>query len=203
MTTTTQTASPTADYVPTSTLLGGLLRDAPSERVTLDWLLANLGERSYGIVLLFLGLIGLVPGVSILSGLLMLLPAMQMILSRPAPDLPDFVGARAISVSKIDWLLRRLTPTLAWLERFSYPRWQTRFHGGTRSVGLMVMLLALSALSPIPFAAILPNLAIMLIAFALLEKDGLVLLLATFFAAVSLIVTAATIWASIVVPQYF
>ncbi len=197
------TASPTADYVPTSALMGGLLRDAPAERVTLDWLLANLGERSYCILLLFLGLIGLVPGVSILSGLLMLLPAMQMILSRPAPDLPDFVGARALSVGKIDWLLRKLTPTLAWLERFSYPRWQTRFHGGTRSVGLMVMLLALSALSPIPFAAILPNLAIMLIAFALLEKDGLVLLLAMVFALVSLCVTAATIWAGIAAPGYF
>jgi len=63
------------------------------------------------------------------------------------------------------------------------------------------MLLALSALSPIPFASILPNLAIMLIAFALLEKDGLVLLLAMAFALVSLAVTAATIWAGIVVPQ--
>ncbi len=197
------TASPTADYVPTSALMGGLLRDAPAERVTLDWLLANLGERSYGIVLLLLGLIGLVPGVSILSGLLLLLPAMQMILSRPAPDLPDFVGARTVPVGKIDWLLRKLTPTLAWLERFSYPRWQTRFHGGTRSVGLMVMLLALSALSPIPFAAILPNLAIMLIAFALLEKDGLVLLLAMVFALASLCVTAATIWAGIAAPGYF
>lgn len=192
-----------ADYVPTSTLLGGLLQGAPAERVTLDWLLANLGERSFGIVLLFLGLIGLVPGVSLFSGLLLLLPAAQMILSRPAPDLPDFVGARALSVRKIDWLLRKLTPTLAWLEQFSYPRWQTRFHGGTRSIGLMVLLLALSALSPIPFAAILPNLAIMLIAFALLEKDGLALLLAMVFAAVSLCVTAATIWAGIVVPRYF
>lgn len=193
--------APTTDYVPTSALLGGLLQGAPAERVTLDWLLGNLGERSYGILLLFLGLIGLVPGVSIFSGLLMLLPAMQMVLSRPAPDLPDFVGARALSVDKIDWLLRKLAPTLAWLERFSYPRWQTRFHGGTRSVGLVVMLLALSALSPIPFAAVIPNLAIMLIAFALLEKDGLVLLLAMLFALVSLAVTGATLWAGIVVPQ--
>jgi hypothetical protein len=142
-----------------------------------------------------------VPGVSILSGLLMLLPAAQMILSRPAPDLPDFVGARTVPVGAIARLLRKLTPALAWLERFSYPRWQTRFHGGTRSVGLMVMLLALSALSPIPFASILPNLAIMLIAFALLEKDGLVLVLAMIFALVSLVFTAATIWAGIVVPQ--
>lgn len=197
------TSAAAADYIPTSTLMRALLRDAPGERVTLDWMLARLGERSFGILLLLLGLIGLVPGVSFLAAALMLLPAVQMMLSRAAPDLPDFVGARAVPVRRVAWLVARLVPALAWLERFSYPRWQTRFHGGTRSIGLMALLLALSALSPIPFAAVLPNLAVMLIAFALLEKDGLALLLAMALGAVSLCVTAATVWVGVVAPGYF
>ena len=192
-----------ADYVPTSTIMSGLLADAPDERVTLDWLLGNLGERSFGILLLLLGLIGLIPGVSILAALLLLIPAAQMILARAAPNLPDFVGARTVPVGTVAWLLRKVTPTLAWLERFSYPRWHTRFHGGTRSVGLVVMLLALTALSPIPFAAIVPNLVIMLIAFAILEKDNLMLLVALLLALASLVLTAATVWVSIIVPRYF
>ena len=195
--------SAAADYIPTSTLMRTLLKDAPGERVTFDWLLAHLGERSFGILLLLLGLLGLVPGVSFFAAVLMLLPAAQMMLSRAAPDLPDFVGARAVSVSKVAWLVARLAPALAWLERFAHPRWQTRFHGGTRGIGLMVLLLALSALSPFPFAAVPPNLAIMLIAFALLEKDGLVLLLAMVLGALSLCVTAATVWVGIVAPGYF
>jgi hypothetical protein len=35
---------------PTSAVLDGLLGDAPSEQVTLDWLMAKLGDRSFGVV---------------------------------------------------------------------------------------------------------------------------------------------------------
>ena len=40
-------------HVPTSVVLERLLDDAPADRVTLEWLLASLRERSFGIVMLF------------------------------------------------------------------------------------------------------------------------------------------------------
>lgn len=69
-------------------------------------------------------------------------------------------------------------------------------------IGLVVILLAVTVLSPIPFASIIPNLAIMLLALGLLEKDGVFLAAALFVAAASLAITVGSVWVTIVVPRY-
>lgn len=194
----------TADpYVPTSQIFGGMLAEATAERVTLEWLLGNLGERSFGILLLFLALVGLVPGASTFTAILLFVPAYQMIVARSYPTLPRSIGRRRLSVARLEWLLGRAIPVLRWFERFSYPRWPTPFETTKRVIGVVVMLLAVTLLSPIPFAHIPPNLVIMMIAFSFLEKDGVLLSIALFLAVVSIGFTAATVWATIIVPRQF
>jgi hypothetical protein len=195
-------AADPAQYVPTSAIIADLLKDAPEELVTLDWLLGNLGERSFGILLLFLGMIGMLPGAGTFTALLLMVPAAEMVLGRPAPILPGFVGRRRLPHGAIAWLLRRVAPSLAWIERFTWPRWQTPFRSTRRVIGAVVMLLAATVLSPIPFAGVIPSIVIMLLALALLEKDGVLLALALVLAAISLAVTAGTVWVSIIVPRY-
>lgn len=190
-----------AEYVPTSVIIRDLLKDAPEERVTLEWLLGNLGERSYGILLLFLGMIGLMPTAGTFTALLLFIPAAQMVWGRPAPVLPDFVGKRRLPRGAIAWLLRRVAPSLAWIERLTHPRWQTPFRLTRRVIGVVVVLLAATVLSPIPLASIAPNLVIMLLALGLLEKDGVLLALALVLAAISIAVTTATVWVGIVLPR--
>lgn len=116
-----------AEYVPTSAIIRDLLKDAPQERVTLEWLLGNLGERSFGILLLFLGMIGLLPAAGTFTALLLFVPAVQMVLGRPAPVLPDFVGKRRLP--------RRATPSPgccgAW-RRLSPSSSVSPIHGGKR-----------------------------------------------------------------------
>src|SRR5690348_7665568 len=58
-------------YVPTSAVLDTLLEDAPEDYVTLEWLMAGLQERSFGIVILLLGLLGLISGISAPAGILL------------------------------------------------------------------------------------------------------------------------------------
>ena len=65
-------------------------------------------------------------------------------------------------------------------------------------VGIVVLLLALSLLSPLPFGQIIPNLVVILIAFALLEADGLLLSVALVLAFVSIAFTAAAIWGTVI-----
>jgi hypothetical protein len=190
----------TADYVPTSAIIGDLMKDAPEERVTLDWLLESLGDRTFGILLLLLGMLGMIPGVGTFAGLLLLVPAAQMALGRNAPDLPDFVGHRRLPCGALAWLSRHVAPSLAWIERFTYPRWLKPSRTTRRLIGLTVMALAVTLLSPIPFTGIIPSLAIMLLALALVEKDGVLLTVAMVLAAVSLAITAGTIWLALSTP---
>jgi hypothetical protein len=60
-------------------------------------------------------------------------------------------------------------------ERFVRPRWTTPAEGTKRVVGGIVLLLSAGLLAPVPLSNVPPALAIMLIAFAYLEEDGLLL----------------------------
>ena len=175
---------------PTSTVLEGLLGEAPAEHVTLDWLMARLGDRSFGIVLLLLAIVGLLPGVSAVAAVLLMVPAAQMVLARPAPVFPRRVGARRFETRRLAVLVRRVVPVLRWLERFIRPRWSTPFEATKRGVGGAVLLLSASLLAPVPLSNVPPALAIMLIAFAYLEEDG-VLLCAALAAALAMLAAAA------------
>jgi hypothetical protein len=132
---------------PTSVVLDGLLgREAP-EHVTLGWLMGRLGDRSFGVVLLLLALLGLLPGVSAVAGVLLMVPAVQMILARPGPVFPRRVAARRFGAERLARLVRRVVPVLRYLERFIRPRWATPFEATKRVVGGVVLLLAASLLA--------------------------------------------------------
>jgi hypothetical protein len=67
-------------HKPTSAVLDGLIEAAPAGYVTMDWLLAHLRSRSFGILFLVLGVCGLIPLISPLAGLLLVILAFQMVL---------------------------------------------------------------------------------------------------------------------------
>ena len=66
-----------AERIPTSRVLDALLDEATPERVSLGWLIDRLGERSFGIILLLLAFLALIPGVSPVAGLLLTVPAFR------------------------------------------------------------------------------------------------------------------------------
>ena len=111
-----------AARVPTSVLLDDLLGGAPAGHVTLEWLVGRLGDRSFGVALLDLALLGLLPGVSAVAGVLLTVPAFQMVLARPGPVLPRRVAARSFEAGRLARVVRRVVPVLRWLERFIRPR---------------------------------------------------------------------------------
>src|ERR1700721_1362634 len=75
-------------HVPTSLVLQGLLDDAPADHFTLDWLISSLPERSFGIIMLLLGVLAMVPVGSIVPGLLLAILAAQMTVGRQGPVFP-------------------------------------------------------------------------------------------------------------------
>src|SRR5918993_3353458 len=135
---------------PTSVVLDDLLGPEAPEQVTLGWLMGRLGDRSFGIVLLLLALLGLLPGVSAVAGVLLMVPAVQMILARPGPVFPRRVAERRFGAERLARMVRRVVPVLRYLERFIRPRWATPFEATKRVVGGVVLLLAVSFLAPVP-----------------------------------------------------
>ncbi len=182
---------------PTSVVLADLLGHQAPEQVTLGWLLDGLGDRSFGVGLLVLALLGLLPGVSAVAGVVLMAPAFQMVLARPVPVLPRRVAARRFEAERLARVVRRVVPALRFLERFIRPRWATPFEATKRVVGGVVLLLAASLLAPVPLSNIPPALAIVLIAFAYLEEDGLLLGIALAAALAMLAVAALAAWEAV------
>lgn len=179
---------------PTSRVLEDVIAGAPASAVTLSWFLAALGARSYGLVMLLLGVATAVPGLGVVAGALVLWVAGQMILARPAPTVPQFLARLTFPTGRFVQVIRRLVPVLRFLERFAHPRWPTPFAITRRILGVLLLLLGVSVLSPIPFTQYLPALAIMAVALAYLEGDGVLLAGAIAAALLSLAVTGAQLW---------
>ena len=184
-------------HVPTSVVLEKLLDDAAPDRVTLLWLTSGLRKRSFGLLMLLMALVALIPGVSILMAILLGFLAVQMILARERPGLPRFIASRNIPIRPLASLIHRIVPLLRRMEKLIHPRWATPFEATKRAVGVVVLLLAATILSPFPFSHVIPALVILLLSFAYLEEDGVLLCISLGAAFISLTITAATIWGAI------
>jgi len=66
-----------------------------------------------------------------------------------------------------------------------------------RVVGVVVLLLGLSMLVPIPFSNVPPAILVMLIAFAYLEEDGVLLCVALGVAFLALLTLVALAWQTV------
>lgn len=165
--------------------------------MSISWLIAELGERSFGLTLLLMAVIALLPGLSTIVGLLIAWPSIQLILGHRNASLPLVLARREIRVERLKRVIEIVVPRLAWIERLIRPRWPAVFKTVRRLVGTAILLVGLTLTSPVPFSHVVPALAIMLIAFAYLEEDGVALLLALCAALCSLAITAVAVWGAV------
>jgi hypothetical protein len=136
--------------------------------------------------------------VSIFAGLLLMIPALQMVAGKPAPIFPRSIAARALPARRLDALMQRAIPVLRYLERMIHPRWPTPLEGTKRLVGVIVVMLnSVLVLAPIPLTNVVPALVIALISLAYLEEDGLVLSIALLAAVIVMAIAAVVVWETV------
>jgi hypothetical protein len=153
-----------------------LREEAPADHFTLGWLTRSLDKQSFGLIILILAVIAAAPGISFVAGLLLLIPACEMIAGRPAPVFPSWIAERPLPTKHLGAVVRRAIPMLRGLEKFVYPRGPAPAEAAKRIVGIAVVLLtARLLLTPIPLSNVLPAVLIAFISLAYLEKDGLML----------------------------
>ena len=188
----------TTERTPSSRVLADLLGQAPPDHFTLGWLLSTLHQRSFGVVILFLGILATAPIGSSVPGIMLAAVAVQMILGSRDAFFPRFVTERRLPTQYLFRLGGRAIPVLQYLERVVHPRWPLAFDVGKRFVGVVVLLLtAVLLLTPIPFSNIAPAVLIVVISLAYIEEDGLLLWFA-FSAAIILVgIASAAVWGTI------
>ncbi|MFO0839739.1 MAG: exopolysaccharide biosynthesis protein [Phycisphaerae bacterium] len=165
--------------------------------VTIGEIVDRTREAGFGVLLAFLAIAALpIPGVSVLFGLVIAVGASQMVIGMHKPWVPRVVRNRRISVKTLDWISVRVPRWTAWLEVLVRPRFTFMTRGFFWSLcGLAVLIqgLGLALPLPIPWSNSFFALPIVLYAIALLESDGL-LMLVSFTISVYQIVFVVKFW---------
>jgi hypothetical protein len=92
-------------------------------------------------------------------------------------------------------LIRRALPALRLMERLMRPRFPTPFQTTKRLVGALMLLLgALLLATPVPLSNVPYGIAIILLAFAYLEEDGVALCLALGLTLIAFASAVAVLW---------
>ncbi|WP_224096516.1 MULTISPECIES: exopolysaccharide biosynthesis protein [Pseudoxanthomonas] len=167
----------------TRSLLDDMAQGDPAERLRLVDLLADLRQSAFG-MLLFIGVLPSfipIPGVAGgLSGPLVMLVGAQLLLCLRKPWLPRFIAIRGPMRQSVVRFRDALAKPLRWLEKVVRPRWPGMLDSRLASAftGLLLLLLGVLLALPIPFTNYLFGLLLLLYVFALLERDGMLLLAA-------------------------
>ena len=195
----TKTPPDPETHVPTSLVLQDLLYEAPADYFTLDWLIGSLPERSFGIIMLLLAVLAMVPIGSIVPGLLLAILAAQMTAGRPGPVFPRRIAAYPLPTRHLVRMGRQPILVLKYLERVIRPRWPTPFGATKRVIGIVVFLLTcLILLAPLPLTNVPPAADIALISLAYIEEDGVLLAIALIAALILLAIASAAVWGAVV-----
>ncbi|MCG5243477.1 exopolysaccharide biosynthesis protein [Azospirillum doebereinerae] len=158
-----------------SDLLNEFLTRDHDPRITLGAIMALLGDRAFGALLLILSIPNIlpVPGLSTATGVPMILIGAQMAAGRAGPWLPRRMAAVTLDRDAFLSVMRRAKPWAERVERHLRER-LPQLAGPTaeRLLGLAVVVLAVILALPIVFGNQPPAFAIALIALGLIERDG-------------------------------
>ena len=166
-----------------------------TDHFDLDELLAQFRRRAFGVLLLAVVLPVLLPipfGIGALCGPLVCLVGLQLALRLRRPWLPRRLLKRRWSRESFSRFHVRMQPWLRRLERLSRPRLDSLFSEAAPNVVTGVLLIAMGILLslPIPLTNYPIGLLILAYAFALIERDGALLLIAWLLTSVTLAATA-------------
>lgn len=182
-----------------SEILADLAAHGEGDRIRLGDLLAALGERAFGVMMLVLALpnaigLGAIPGVSTVFGLPQVVLALQMIVGRERPWLPSQLLDRSVARSDFVSVVAKSTPYLQKFERFLRPRWMAlTSYVAERMLGVGFLILATIVSLPIVFGNQPPAIAIAIIALGMIERDGLVVILGLVSGVVAVAIAGAVV----------
>jgi hypothetical protein len=182
----------------TSELLRDFIAHADGHRISLGALRDALGDRGFGVLILIFALPNLVPvNIPLLSavlGLPLVLLAAQLAYGRHKPWLPGWLARQSFPRLGFAAVVMHASPYLKRAERLLLPRLPSLLSWtGERLIGVALFILAVVLTAPIPFGNWLPAFAIAIIGLAIVEKDGVAVLVGLAIGVVGVAVAATVV----------
>lgn len=191
------TASPIERY--TDRMVAALRRLSESDdpNLTFARLIDVMGRSSHRLLILMFTLLNMLPGPPGFGGTIAWTTfgiALAMVMGWQI-RMPAFIGDRKLPLN----LLMKLSEKVAWAARYaarlSRPRlkWLTGA-AATIPYGIFVMAISVVMTIPIPFINAIPNVGLCIIAFSMLNRDGLGLVLGLIVCVLGLVVAGLALF---------
>lgn len=162
-----------------SAMLASHIDRVKGKTVSLDDLRDMLHGRVFGVMLFLVALVSLVPlpGAGTILGILPMLIGIQMVIGLQRPWLPKRVLGYRMDKAKVVQGLVFLNEYIGPFERFAKPRWEWMFNPIMDRVnGLVIIVAAVPIMIPAPLSNLPPALALMILGIALVEEDGVLVI---------------------------
>ncbi|RZA35267.1 MAG: exopolysaccharide biosynthesis protein [Lysobacteraceae bacterium] len=177
----------------TRAVLDAFAQGDPDDHLRLGDLLSGLRQTAFG-MLLFVAVLPAfipIPGVAgAISGPLVALIGLQLLVCLRKPWLPGFLARRGPHRKSMMKFRDMMARWLRWLEKLVRPRMESVLDHPVASAftGLLLILLGVLLALPIPFTNYLFGVLLLLFVFALLERDGALMLVAWLAGAIAIVV---------------
>ncbi len=157
----------------TSDIVARVARENESGSITVGRLMDALSDRSFGVIIILFALPNAIVPIAWVLGTPILLFAVQLVMGRQKPWLPEFMSRQEISRETFAKIASYVVKYLSTMEQWLKPRWNfLTTDAAERFIGLWMAFLVLVLLVPVPFGNALPAFGISIIAAGLIEKDG-------------------------------
>lgn len=152
----------------------------------------DVGGMAFGICMLIFALPNIVPiplpGLSTLTAIPMLYFSIQLMMGRRVVWLPKAIARRELKGDNVRRMVEYAIPFVARCERYFRPR----MHGFASKrarifSGAVITLLAVLIALPVPLGNWVPALAICILCLAIIEYDGVLMLIGWFMSVVALV----------------
>lgn len=161
----------------TNRIVAGLRTVAESgdRKLTFSGLIEVMGRGAHRLLILMLTLLNMIPGPPGFGGTIAwttFVVALAMVLGRPI-RLPKIIGDRTLPVAPLLKASEQVVRVTGIIARFSRPRirWLTGA-AATIPYGVITMVLSVAMTVPIPFINAVPNVGLCVLAFSMLNRDG-------------------------------
>lgn len=167
----------------TQTLLDTLTEmatEAPENGLSLRQIMDRLDRSAFGALLIVLAMPVSIPflyGVPQIVSVPMIALAGQMVIGRKEPWLPAKLAERRLSKSGLTQIATGGRKWFGWVERLARPRLQfLASKPAERIIGVLLCVFCASILLPLPLTNTVPGIAVAIVGFGLLARDGLVII---------------------------
>jgi hypothetical protein len=154
--------------------------ESENDRVKVGELMETVGRRSFGPIILLLGLIGLspisnIPGVVAVVAALDLIVIGEILIGMDHIWIPGFLARRSISAQNLKRAIKAMRKIARFVDKFLEPRLTFLTQGlGFYALAFVSLLVAIALpfIEIVPLAGIIPNAALVAFGLAITAHDG-------------------------------